>query len=68
MLYEVITGEVSIGRLFAGGLVPGFLMMIALMIAVDISARRKQYLPDKKEHASFSEIIKALIDGIWAFV
>ncbi|ADY12322.1 TRAP dicarboxylate transporter, DctM subunit [Sphaerochaeta globosa str. Buddy] len=61
-------GEVSIGRLFAAGLIPGLIMMVALMIAVDISARKRKYLPDHKKPASLKEVGKALIDGIWALL
>lgn len=61
-------GEVSIGRLFAAGLIPGFIMMITLMIAVDLSARKRKYLPDREHRASLKEIGKALIEGIWALL
>lgn len=61
-------GEVSIGRLFAAGLVPGFIMMIALMIATDVSARKRNYTPDHAKPASLKEIFKALVDGIWALL
>ena len=42
-------GEVSIGRLFVAGIVPGFIMAIALMIAVDISAKKRNYMPERQE-------------------
>ncbi len=61
-------GEVSIGRLFAAGLLPGLIMMIALMVSVDVSARKRKYYPDKKKAASLREIGHALIDGIWALL
>lgn len=61
-------GEVSIGRLFAAGLLPGLIMMVALMIATDISARKRKYLPDRDKRSSFKEVLKALLDGIWALL
>lgn len=61
-------GEVSIGRLFAAGIVPGFLMMVALMIATDVSARKRNYVPDRTERASAKEILKASIESIWALM
>ncbi|HKM08666.1 MAG TPA: TRAP transporter large permease [Sphaerochaeta sp.] len=61
-------GEVSIGRLFAAGLLPGLIMMVALMIATDISARKRKYLPDREKRSSFKEVLKALLDGIWALL
>ncbi|MDR0486547.1 MAG: TRAP transporter large permease subunit, partial [Elusimicrobiota bacterium] len=61
-------GEVSIGRLFAAGILPGILMMIFLMITVSITARKKGYMPENQKAASFKEIVKAFIDGIWAIL
>ncbi|MDR2860484.1 MAG: TRAP transporter large permease subunit [Elusimicrobiota bacterium] len=61
-------GEVSIGRLFAAGFLPGLLMMVFLMIAVSITARKNGYTPEKAKISSFKEIAKALFDGIWALL
>lgn len=66
VLYGSI-GEVSIGRLFAGGLVPGLLMTFFLMIAVSLTARMKGYQPDRKK-ASFKEAATTFLDCIWAFL
>lgn len=61
-------GEVSIGRLFAAGMIPGLIMMIFLMSATSISAHKRNYLPDRKKPASFREVMSALKDGIWALL
>ena len=61
-------GEVSIGRLFMAGWVPGLLMMILLMIACSLSAKRFGYKPERQKAASFKEIMAALIDSIWALI
>lgn len=61
-------GEVSIGRLFTAGFVPGIMMMIALMIAVSISARKRGYLPQNPQPATAKEVFKAVIDSIWAIM
>ena len=66
ILYGTI-GEVSIGRLFAGGIVPGLMMMVFLMIAVSITSKKKKYLPER-ERPSLKEVGMALIDSIWAFL
>jgi len=66
ILYGTI-GEVSIGRLFAAGLPVGLLMMLALMVAVSISSKKRGYLP-KRKRASLKEIFTAFIDSIWAFL
>lgn len=66
ILYGTI-GEVSIGRLFAAGIIPGLMMMVALMIMVTITSKKKRYLPERGK-ASLKEVMLALIDSIWAFL
>lgn len=66
VLYGSI-GEVSIGRLFLGGFVPGLLMAVFLMIAVTITSRIKGYQPER-ERASFKEVSTTFIECIWAFL
>ena len=65
VLYGSI-GEVSIGRLFSGGIVPGLLMMIFLMIAVSITAKKRGYLPQNKERVPTKEMIATFLSSIWA--
>jgi tripartite ATP-independent transporter DctM subunit len=66
ILYGTI-GEVSIGRLFAAGIVPGLMMMVFLMTAVSITSKKKKYLPER-ERASLKEVVMAFIDSIWALL
>jgi TRAP-type transport system large permease protein len=66
ILYGTI-GEVSIGRLFAAGIVPGLLMMVFLMIAVSMTSKKKKYLPERSR-PSLTEVVTSLIDSIWAFL
>lgn len=61
-------GEVSIGRLFAGGILPGFMMMAALMITVSISARRRGYMPARQKPPTVGEVLRAFVDCIWALL
>jgi len=67
ILYGV-TGEVSIGRLFLGGLVPGILMTAALMVAVAIISKKRDYKPEHEKFPSIQEVFKGLIDNIWALL
>ena len=67
VLYGSIA-EVSIGRLFAAGMVPGLLMTLFLMVAVGIRARQKGYLPEREQRAPLKEIAKTFVDCIWAFL
>ncbi|MGD9941119.1 MAG: TRAP transporter large permease [Clostridia bacterium] len=63
-------GEVSIGRLFVAGLIPGLMMMSALMLSVSITSRARHYdppAPDAKR-PSWGEIFVDLKDSIWALL
>ena len=61
-------GEVSIGRLFMAGWVPGILMMINLMIACSLSARKFGYKPERTKRASLKEVLSTLVAGVWAIL
>ncbi len=61
-------GEVSIGRLFIAGYIPGIMMMIALMLAVRFSAKRNGYAPTSVDRPTAKEVLKALWDSIWAIM
>lgn len=54
ILVGMIAGE-SIGRLFMGGLIPGVLIGLGLMIVVYFVARNREY-PKEPQRATFSEI------------
>jgi len=61
-------GDVSVGRLFAAGIIPGFLMMAALMAAVSITARKRRYMPAKVKPANIKDVLIALKDSFWALI
>ena len=63
-------GEVSIGRLFIGGMIPGLLMCVALMIAVTITCHKHHYNPPRKEVKipTLREIGENLKTSIWALL
>ncbi|WP_300330063.1 TRAP transporter large permease [Fusobacterium sp.] len=61
-------GEVSIGRLFMAGWLPGILMMTFLMIACTVSARKFGYKPERQKRASLKEILNTITAGFWALM
>ena len=67
VLYGSIA-EVSIGRLFTAGMLPGILMTVFLMVAVGMRAKQKGYLPERGKRASLKEIARTFVDCIWAFL
>lgn len=67
ILYGV-TGEVSIGRLFLAGIVPGVLMTAFLMVAVRIISKKRHYVAEREKPATLNEVIKELFNNIWALI
>ena len=57
ILYGV-TGEVSIGRLFLAGIVPGILMTIVLMFAVSRISKKRDYAPEREKIATLPELLR----------
>ena len=67
ILYGFV-GNVSIGRLFLAGVIPGLLMMAALMVAVWLIARRRGYRPEAAERPTFRAVWAAVADAKWALL
>ena len=58
MLIFAAMAEASPGKLFIGGIIPGILMGLSLMITIYVISHKKDYPRDRK--FSFSEIIEAM--------
>jgi tripartite ATP-independent transporter DctM subunit len=67
ILYGTV-GQVSIGRLFAAGFVPAFLLWAALAFTISWTARRRGYAPERKLRPSVREALAAAWGGIWAIL
>ncbi|MEX0758459.1 MAG: TRAP transporter large permease subunit [Tistlia sp.] len=67
ILYGSI-GQVSIGRLFAAGFFPAFLLWLALTGAVWLTARRRGYRPERTTRPSLGEVGRGLRGGVWALL
>ncbi|MFW2589526.1 TRAP transporter large permease [Sagittula sp. SSi028] len=59
-------GEVSIGKLFIAGIVPGVLLTVALMLATRFVAVRRDYKPERDSAPTLREVGSALRTGFWA--
>lgn len=67
ILYGYV-GNVSIGRLFLAGLIPGLMMMIGLMIVVWVVAQKRGWQPAVKELPSARDVGRAVWDAKWALL
>lgn len=60
--------DTSIGKLFLGGLGPGVLLTILLMVAVDYVARKRGYKPTREKFPNVREIAIATKDAFWGLM
>ena len=61
-------GNVSVGRLFMAGILPGVLMCIIMMIFVHFISKKKGYLPIRDRRASFGEVARASKSAVSAIL
>lgn len=67
ILYGTV-GQVSIGRLFAGGILPGLLLWATLAATISWTAKRRGYEPMRKGWPEPKEIVGATLGGTWAIL
>jgi tripartite ATP-independent transporter DctM subunit len=65
ILYGTV-GQVSIGRLFAAGILPGLLLWTALAMAVSLTAKQRGYKPERERMSRPMEIVTATWSSLWA--
>jgi len=58
--------DVSVGRLFIGGIVPGLLLCAALMFTVHLVAKRRGYVALRERRASLPELGRAAVQATGA--
>jgi tripartite ATP-independent transporter DctM subunit len=67
ILYGTV-GQVSIGRLFAAGVIPGLLLWASLAIAISVTARRRGYQPERSTRPTLREIGSTSRAAVWAIL
>ncbi|OBX04444.1 C4-dicarboxylate ABC transporter [Gallibacterium genomosp. 3] len=68
MIIYGYVNNVSIGRLFLAGVVPGTLLCILMMILVSIISKKRGYLPIREKRASCKEIALSAKDAVLALL
>ena len=66
VIFCMAAGGVSVGQMFLGGLFPGVLLGITLMIYSYVISRRRNY--PKGDSFSVKQAIHAFMDGIWGIM
>ena len=66
VLYAMVAGGVSVGKLFCAGYLPGILLGLALMICCYIISKKNQY--GKGEKVTFKEALSVTKDTILAML
>ena len=67
ILYGTV-GQVSIGRLFAAGVIPGLLLWAAMAIAISLTAGRRGYPPERQQRATLRELAVTSRAAVWAIL
>jgi tripartite ATP-independent transporter DctM subunit len=58
--------DVSVGRLFIGGIVPGLMLAASLMLVTWAIAKKRGYRPLRKHFAGVRELARTFRDALWA--
>ena len=67
IMYACIT-NVSVGKMFTAGYVPGIIMCIGEMILVSVISKKRGYKPSRKKMAGGKELLKLIREALWALV
>ena len=66
MIIYALIAQVSVGKMFAAGYVPGIIMATFLMITVSIIAKKRGYKPLRETSANRKEIGHQFLDSVWS--
>jgi tripartite ATP-independent transporter DctM subunit len=67
ILYGTV-GQVSIGRLFAAGFIPAFMLWAAMAFTISLVSGKRNYKPEREARPTVKETAWALWGGIWAIL
>lgn len=65
IIYALIA-NVSVGKIFIAGYIPGIIMALSLMVTISIIARKRGYKPVREKRSSGSEIRHQFLRSLWA--
>ena len=65
LIVFTLIAQASLGRMFAAGYVPGFLMSISMMITVAIIAKKRNYPKTREKFPPLKEVLKQAFISFW---
>ena len=65
LIIYCLLAQVSLGKVFAAGYVPGILMSLSMMIVVAIIAKKRNYPTTRDKFPKFTEILKQAFISFW---
>ena len=65
LIVFTLIAQISLGRTFAAGYIPGILMAISMMIVVSIIAHKRNYPTTREKFPALKEIVKQGITSFW---
>ncbi|MFC0323632.1 TRAP transporter large permease [Gallibacterium melopsittaci] len=68
MIIYGYVNNVSIGRLFLAGVIPGTMLCILMMILVSIISKKRGYLPIREKRATCKEVVLSAKDAVLALL
>lgn len=67
ILYAVMA-NVSVGKMFAAGYIPGIMLCVAMLLVVRIYSHKYHWKGDRTEPAKLGEILRSAKDSIWSLI
>lgn len=68
LIVYALIASCSVGRMFAAGYLPGFVMTASLMITVHIIAKKRGFTPVRDRMPTIKEIALQFMDSLWALL
>jgi TRAP-type transport system large permease protein len=66
LIVYAFMANVSVGRLFLAGIVPGIVIAISLMLTIFLAARSRGFKPGRERMTSGKELLIAFKEAVWA--
>ena len=68
LILFAFVANVSVGRMFLAGWIPGIIMTVGMMMLVHMIAKRRGYVPTRTRPAKGKELLLLVKDAGWALV